>query len=173
MYFQKPMAMIVRTIACFLLISFLVLAISCGNNGVKGFHVSNITFKAPTWVPEYEYTFKYVVTVSFNRAVDKTTFKAPGTFNIDLKGMKYGKTASKIAGTFKFSKDLMTVVFISDKTGSELIDPQAGENVQYTITLIGNNVGSGVIADSSGEALDGDVDGKPGGDYKAVREVVG
>ncbi len=137
------------------------------------FYVSKIDLKAPNWVPKYEYTYKVVVTISFSRAVDKNSFKAPGTVNIDLKGMSYGKTASSITGTFRFSGDSKTVVLISDKTLEDLINPQAAENVKYTITLVGTDAGAGVITDSAGEALDGNADDKPGGNYSKVLKVVG
>ena len=156
---------------CLLLVSFLVIAIGC--DGLTSFYVSKIGLKAPNWVPAYEYTYKVVVTISFSRAVDKNSFKAPGTVNIDLKGTSYGKTASSITGTFRFSGDSKTVVFISDRTLGDLINPQAAENVKYTITLVGTDASAGVITDSAGEALDGNADDKPGGNYSKVIEVVG
>ncbi len=157
-----------------LLIGFLVIAIIGVGCVPKSFHVSNVSLKAADFVPPADYTYKVVVTILFNRTVDQTSFKAPGTVNIDLKGLSHGNTAFDISGTFRFDPmDSRRVVFISNQTLSDLINPQAGENVEYTITIVGTDVGAGVVTDSSGEALDGDLDEKPGGNFTKVMEVVG
>ncbi|WP_420642875.1 hypothetical protein [Candidatus Leptofilum sp.] len=134
------------------------------------FQVSNISLKAPDWVSPVDYHFRIVVSISFNRAVDKSSLHAPGTVRIDLKG-KNGLGSFNIGGTFQISKDSKEAVFISEKPGKELIDPGAGENVKYTISLLG--IGKNVVKDSSGETLDGDGNGQPGGNFIKVLEQVG
>lgn len=155
---------------CLLLAALLVISTGC----VPGFHVSKVSLERPNWVvPPDQYQYKVVVTISFNRAVDQTSVSALGTVIIGLKGMSDGRTVSNIAGTFQVSGDSKTVVFISDQTLGKLINPGAGENVQYSITVVGTDVGAGAVTDSTGEALDGDKDGQPGGDYNETIEVVG
>lgn len=156
---------------CLLLAAVLAISTGCVP---PGFHVSNVSLERPSWVvPPDQYQYKVVVATSFNRAVDQTSFSAPGTVKIGLKGMRDGRTVSNIAGAFQVSADSKTVVFISDQTLGELINPGAGENIQYSITVVGTDVGAGAVADSTGEALDGDEDGQPGGDYSETIEVVG
>lgn len=153
-----------------LLVGLLFIVVSCEP---AGFHVTKVSLKAPAWVPPADYTYKVVVTISFNRPVDKNTFKAPGTVTINLKGLSSGGFALNIDGSFQFSKDLKTAVFISKDTLADLINPQPGENVQYTIMVVGTDVGLGAVTDSNGEALDGDKDGKPGGNFITTLEAIG
>ncbi|MFC2042683.1 hypothetical protein ACFLUA_00835 [Chloroflexota bacterium] len=136
--------------------------------------MSNVSFERPNWVvPPDDYPYKVVITISFNRAVDHASFNAPGTVKIDLKGMLDGRTVSSIAGTFQFSGDSKTVVYISDKTLGEIINPGGGENVQYSITVVGTDAGAGSVTDSTGEVLDGNSDSQSGGDYTQTIDVVG
>lgn len=90
-----------------------------------------------------------------------------------MKSLRDGRTVSDIAGDFQFSADSKTAVFISNETGGTLINPGAGENIEYSITVLGTDASDGVVTDAVGEALDGDRDGQPGGDYHKTIEVVG
>ena len=150
---------------------FFSLVILYGCNG--SFRVLDVKTKAPSWVNPPDYTYKVVLNISFNHSVNPNTFSAPGTVKLDLKGTNDGRTVSNVAGTFQFSADKKTVVFISNERMSKIINPQAGENIEYTVIISGNSVGGGVITDSDGITLDGNNDGAPGGDYKLVFEVVG
>lgn len=44
--------------------------------------------------------------------------------------------------------------------------PMDESGAEITITLLGNETGSGFIMDERGIALDGDGDGKPGGNFE-------
>lgn len=157
---------------CLLLVMVCTILTSCDDP--TGLHVSQVSLERPGWVvlpPDYQY--KPAVTITFNRAVDHSSFSAPGTVKIGLKGLRDGRTVSDIAGTFQFSADSKTAVFISNETLGDLINPGAGENIEYSITVLGTDVGAGVVTDADGEALDGDKDGQPGGDYHTTIEVVG
>ena len=46
------------------------------------------------------------------------------------------------------------------------------EGAEITITLLGSETGSGFIMDERGMALDGDKDGKPGGDFKYSFRII-
>lgn len=46
------------------------------------------------------------------------------------------------------------------------------EDAEITITLLGSEIGSGFIMDERGMALDGDKDGKPGGDFKYSFRII-
>ena len=72
-------------------------------------------------------------------------------------------------GSFQAQGD--TAVFISDETLSDVIRPQAGENLVWEITILGS--GPSVVRSSAGEALDGDSDGNPGGQYFEEFETIG
>jgi len=87
--------------------------------------------------------------------------------------MHDGRTALNVAGNFRLSDDRKTGVFISDKTGAELIHPGAAENIEYTVVVSGTTAGAGAVTDDKGEVLDGNADGQAGGDYKKVFEVIG
>jgi len=152
-----------------LLLAFLTFFWACN----ESFQVLKVSMKTPTWVTPSDYTYKVALTIEFNHQVDITKFSAPGTVRIDLKGTRDGRTALNVAGIFKQSPDLKTVVFISDKSLSDLIKPGAGENIEYTLIISGTTAGIGAVTDKNGQILDGDADGKPGGDYKKVFEVVG
>ena len=43
---------------------------------------------------------------------------------------------------------------------------------EITITLLGSETGSGFIMDERGIALDGDEDGKPGGNYEYTYKII-
>jgi hypothetical protein len=158
---------------CLLLVAVTLVLTSCDEPA--GLHVSKASLERPDWVvPPPGYQYKVVVTISFNRAVDPDSFKAPGTVKIGLKGMRDGRAVSDISGEgFQFSADSKTAVFISEATLGELINPGAGENIEYSITVLGTDTGDGVVTDAAGVALDGDRDGQPGGDYHKTIEVVG
>ena len=150
---------------------FVSLIILYGCNG--GFRVVEISTKAPPWLPGIEYKYKVVLSITFSDKVDINTISAPGTIRLDLKGTGDGRTALNIAGTFKFSDDQKTIVFISNETMSTIISPQAGENIEYTVNISGTAAGAGAVKNLSGEILDGNNDGKAGGDYKKIFEAIG
>ena len=79
---------------------------------------------------------------------------------------------AKIAGAI-FHRDNRTVVFVSEKSLTELIDPQAAENVIYTISVIGTDAGNGAVTDFNSEPLDGDNDNTPGGDFLKELAIIG
>jgi hypothetical protein len=118
--------------------------------------------------------FQTVVRIQFNRTVDTSTLTAPGdasgSVDITLVGTNDGRKAENIEGTFQFPADpaaQIETTFESVETGSDLINPQAGENIEYQIRL------SGDILDTSGNQLDADHDGTAGGSCTEVFEVIG
>lgn len=50
--------------------------------------------------------------------------------------------------------------------------PMDESGAEITITLLGSETGSGFIMDERGIALDGDEDGKPGGDYEYTYRII-
>ena len=159
-------------ILCFILLcSFLTIYIGCGS----GFHVSNITVGRADWVNPPA-GFKATIIFRFNRSVAQSSLNTPGTVQISVTGTHDGRTVSNITGTFIPNGTWGTaseIAFVTDKTLSELINPQAGENIEYSIKLIGTSVGAGGVTDANGEGLDGDENGTPGGNYTKVIMVVG
>jgi len=169
MHIRRVFSPLGITLWSLIVIGILGFTIGCGP--IAGFHVSGIDMTPPDWVPPADYTFKVVVTMKFNRAVDIQTFNTPTTIKIDLEGSDDGRIMPDIVGTFRASSDGKTIVFISDQTLADLIRPQAGEDIIYTITVIGS--GETKVTDVNGEALDGNLDGKPGGDYRKIIKIIG
>ena len=50
--------------------------------------------------------------------------------------------------------------------------PMDESGAEITITLLGNETGSGFIMDEHGIALDGDEDGKPGGNFEYTYRII-
>jgi hypothetical protein len=50
--------------------------------------------------------------------------------------------------------------------------PMDESGAEITVTLLGSETGSGFIMDEHGIALDGDGDGKPGGDYEYTYRMI-
>lgn len=127
----------------------------------KGFYVTGVSFHKPDWVPAKEYADdKAMITVSFNRAVDKTSVSS--AFFI----LSNEQTAEEeiMDYTLHFSKDSKTVVIISKKSlAKTTINPDPGSGLLYIILMA-----DGKVKDTSGELLDGDLDGSPGGKYSKI-----
>ena len=146
---------------------------------VGGFHLNDVTIGKPSWVPttipDVQYKTKLIFT--FNRAVRQASLSAPGTVIINVTGTRDGRTVTEIAGTFHPNGAWGTaaeVAFVSDQTLDDLLDPGpgAGENLKFSITVLGTDAGNGVLRDTSGDILDGDEDGNPGGNYVKEFELV-
>ena len=157
----------VRVTVYMLLVSLTMLS-ACDSGGSvgsqspsKGFYVTGISLDKPDWVPANEYADdKAVITVLFNRAVDKKSVIS--AFFI----IRNEQTAEEevMDYTARFSKDLKTVVFISNKSvANTKIKPDPGSSLLYIIMIA-----DGRIIDSAGELLDGDLDGAPGGKYSKI-----
>jgi hypothetical protein len=108
------------------------------------------------------------VTLTFNRAVKPSTLIAPATVKVDLKGLTSGRTASGVAGTFRFSGDSKTAVFISDRTLAELIRPQANEIIEYRVALAAPGLRAGVLSPGVGGPPDRGGEGGDGGRFVKV-----
>jgi len=128
------------------------------------------TLDCPDLAPA-DYGYKAAIGITFNRKVDQNSVVAQQTVIIDLKNTSTGETATNIAGSFRFCGDSKIIVFISDENLGDLISIGAGQNYQYTVTVLGS--GPTHVEDTSGEALDGDKDGVPGGSYIKSIEIVG
>jgi hypothetical protein len=114
--------------------------------------VAEIGIGAPDWLEWPEVAGKVVVTMTFNHVVTPAILKAPSTVNIDLKGLTNNHSASSVSGSFRFSKDSRTAVFISDQTLVELIQPEANENIEYRVTLMVSDKGAGASGTAVGSA---------------------
>ena len=156
----------VRVVVYMLLVSLTMLsACNSGGSGESkppmGFYVTGVNFHKPDWVPANEYADdKAIITVSFNRAVDKKSVTS--AFFI----IRNEQTAEEEVMDYsaRFSKDLKTVAFISNKSvANTTIKPDPGSNLLYIILIA-----DGRVIDSSGELLDGDLDGVPGGKYSKI-----
>lgn len=161
----------VRIAVCILSVSLAVLS-GCNPGGSgesqapsKGFYVSGVSLDTPDWVAANDHADdKAVVTVSFNRAVDKKSVKS--AFFI----IRNEQTAEEevLDYTARFSKDSKSVVFISNKTFANIaVKPDSGSSLLYIISIA-----DGRLIDSSGEVLDGDLDGAQGGKYSKILKRV-
>jgi hypothetical protein len=116
----------------------------------EALQVAEISIGAPDWLELQDVEGRVIVTMTFKHAVTPSIFNAPSTVNIDLKGLTNGRSASSVSGTFRFSKDSRTAVFISDRTLVELIQPEANENIEYRVTLRASNEGAGAFSTAVG-----------------------
>jgi hypothetical protein len=132
-----------------------------------------ISSTVPNWAKSAA-VGKLEFTIRFNRAADRSTLTAPGTVNIDVGGDRDHREVKSIAGTFQWSPASRVAAFISDRTKSDIIaeiSPVAAENLYYKITVRGSGTIEqqtppfDVVRDASGEALDGDYNNVPGGDF--------
>ena len=157
----------VRIAVCMLLVCLAMLsACDLGGSGGsqsqnKGFYVTGVSLHKPDGVPVKEYAEdKAIITVSFNRAVDKKSVQS--AFFI----IRNEQTSEEevMDYTVSFSKDFKTVVFISNKSFAKTtIKPDPGSSLLYIILIA-----DGRVIDTSGELLDGDLDGSPGGKYSKI-----
>jgi hypothetical protein len=120
----------------------------------EALQVVEVSIGAPDWLELQDAESRAVVTMTFNHAVAPPIFSAPSAVNIDLKGLTNGRSASGVRGTFRFSKDSRTAVFISERTLIELIQPEANENIEYRVTLMASDGGGGVSSTAVGGAPD-------------------
>ena len=130
--------------------------------------VVGVSLEAPDWLTAADYASKVVVTLTFNRAVRTSTLAAPDKLRIDLRGMTSGNTASAIFGTFQLSSDARTVVFISDRTLTELLRPQANEDIEYRIALTAPEWPAGVLHGEARGAPHKDGKQQPRGQFVKV-----
>ena len=96
----------------------------------------------------WEYNYKAVVCFKFNRPVDENSFKAPGSVNIIIDSSS-DSPVTNVEGWFKTSQDKKTIVFVSDENLNDLLVIDGGDQVDYTIYLLGNDAGAGVLKDSN------------------------
>jgi hypothetical protein len=116
----------------------------------EALRVATISIGAPDWLELQDVEGRVVVTMTFNHAVTPAILTAPNTVNLDLKGLTHGRSASNVKGTFRFSQDSHTAVFISDRTLVELIQPEANENIEYRVTLTASDEGAGAFSTAVG-----------------------
>ena len=76
------------------------------------------------------------------------------------------------AGTVSnWSIDNKSFTFITTKTWDALLFPHPDD--VFTLKIIGTDVGQGAVVSTANEALDGDYDGNPEGDYKMTFTLIG
>lgn len=130
------------------------------------FRVHQVSKGVPAWMKPWNYNYKMYLSVVFTQPVDVSTLKIPGTVNLTYKNISENKEVTNIAGVAYASPDKQTIVFVSNKTISDLnVSPGGGQRTEMKITLLGTDAGNGVIKSVSGETLDGDENGSPGGNY--------
>jgi hypothetical protein len=128
--------------------------------------VHEVSKGVPTWLEPSKYNYKMYLSVVFTQPVDVSTLKIPGTVNLTYKNITENKEVSNIPGVAYASPDKQTIVFVSNKTISDLgVAPGGGDRTEMKMTLLGTDAGKGVIKSVSGVILDGDENGSPGGDY--------
>lgn len=120
----------------------------------EGLQVVGVSLEAPDWLGSQDTAMKVVVTLTFNRALKPSTLAAPATLKVDVQSLTSGRAASGVGGTFHYSRDLRTAVFISDRTLAELVQPQANEIVEYRIALAAPDLRAGVVSTARGSTLD-------------------
>ncbi len=138
--------------------------------------VHQVTTGVPTWLEPWKYNYKIYLSVVFTQPVDVATLTMPGTVNLTFKRLSGPpKEVSNIPGVVYPSADKQTIVFVSDKTGSELgVSPGAGVQTVISITLKGTGAPGQVVKSQGGQTLDGDKNGQPGGDFSwKSKETIG
>jgi hypothetical protein len=125
--------------------------------------------------PSNTLTFRF----GFSEAVDLSTMRVPQTVAIFMYGdfPGAGGNVKLPSGTFYIAPDKKTVVLVSGvdnpgilrMLGATQTAFPAGTAVGILVQLVGSykwaQPSNGVIQDSTGRALDGDCDGRDGGDY--------
>ena len=116
----------------------------------------------PAGVGDYDATgVNLRLTVEFIGNVNVASVKPQQT--ITLATALDQNAAGAVVGVAPTHGGNSAILFTTTKTIDQLLfqGPDAG----FTLTLIGTNHGLGVVVDDHGNALDGDGDGVPGGDY--------
>ena len=130
------------------------------------FVVHQVTLGIPSWLPPAKYNYKLCLSVVFTQSVDVNTLKMPGTVNMAYECLGSNRKATNVAGIYYPSPDKKTIVFVSNKTGTELgVSPGGGEDTEYKLILVGTDAGAGTIKNTAGKTLDGDNNGTPGGNH--------
>jgi hypothetical protein len=127
--------------------------------------VDKVSLRAPDWLDPNIYKDKLLVTVYFNSAVHQDTIVIGKTVKIDLVGHRIN-----IPGRRYFSTNSWELVYVSRLKMNQILT-RGGGPLYYTITLIGDDVGDGAVTGLNGNALDGDKDGNPGGNFVENRTV--
>ena len=104
------------------------------------------------------------VILTFSKPVDQSTVISGRTIYLetDLDNHAGGNLLWTTSKTLKFT---------TTKKLAELLSPHPDS--VFKLKLIGNDGGNGVIKDKRGRTLDGDYDGKSGGDYTMVFTLIG
>jgi len=97
---------------------------------------------------------------------------------VNLGSLVMGKTVllsfpgnPSVAANLSLSIDLKTLTITTKDIASNLLhlSPDGG----FTLQLVGTDRGNGVITTTSNTVLDGDYDGKPGGNYVKQYHIIG
>lgn len=150
---------------CLLVLVILVTLPACPPSILQ---VDKVSFRAPTWLDPTIYKDKLTITIYFNSAVHQDTIVIGKTVKIDIRGHR---TFNNIAGDRYFSTNSWEFVFVSRLKWSDIQSPSAGETLHFTITLVGNDSGDGAVTGLNGNALDGNKDGNPGGNFVENRTM--
>lgn len=106
------------------------------------------------------------ITVVFNSPVNRASV-VPGKTLILLTSKD--PNAGGMVGNW--SMDNKSFTFETNKQWDALLSPHPDDS--FTLRIIGTDVGQGAVVNSANEALDGDYDGNPGGDYKMTFTLIG
>jgi hypothetical protein len=135
---------------------------------LEALQVVEVNIGAPNWLALQDVESKVVVSVTFSQAVMPPVVSGPRAVNIDLKGLTSGRSASGVSGSFRFSKDSRTAVFISDRTLMELIQPEAKEDIEYRVTLVSSEWRARTSSTGAGNALTRDGEAHSSGRFVKV-----
>jgi len=138
--------------------------------------VTGCTWGSAAWVPPGAAKDKPVIRLTFSEPVNLGTLKVPQTVRIIMSSAACAPPGSALlpAGTFYPSPDHKSVVLVSALKepavltilGGNPVKNPGGADVGFQVILLGtDDKGSGVIKDATGHALDGDFNGKGGGNY--------
>jgi hypothetical protein len=117
----------------------------------------------------------YTITAPpLNQLSFKVTFNNPVAMASVVPGQTLRLTTSKdpnAGGSLSWSPDRKVLTFTTTKGVDDLLfqNPDAS----FCLTLVGTDAGQGVVKDDTGKALDGDLNGTSGGDWKMCFTRIG
>ncbi|HTK20299.1 MAG TPA: hypothetical protein VL442_12315 [Mucilaginibacter sp.] len=105
-----------------------------------------------------------VITVSFSDPVNESTVIPQRTLIL-----KFAKNANENATLTWLNSKTLKIVTVDKRDDLMVFAPDGS----FSLTLIGTDVGNGAVKSTSGAILDGNYDGKPGGDYVKGFTIIG
>lgn len=123
----------------------------------------------PEVIPGPQPQYRVIIKVEFNKDINPASLTAPGGINVSAKGDS-GNEDKNIPGTVQYVASAKTAYFIS--TNPLGFSPGPGENITYTVQVVGN--GNNCVERTSSDCIDGcDDDSNPGGNHTRKFTVIG